>query len=304
VDSHVVSVAPEVTVRVVVPEDSVEPNAVAMRRGEYPATLRPLITVLRALAAPGSKVLDLGGYLGGFALAAAALGYDVVVVEASELNASCIRRSVAANAFVHPVRVLQAAVGATNGSVNFCAHGPWGHVETPNAADSSTGVVRQLTLPAVLQEVGWTEPDFIKMDVEGSEVRVLRSAASWFREGHRPTLLYEANGHTLDWFGDSPAALRALVAAFGYVQYEVDEEGRLRQPNGFEPWCVMDYLASPKPLTDALPARTFLQLAGRTMRALRAPSSPARKYAWKTLKGLFTGMVRNASPADDAVNRK
>lgn len=283
-NDHLVTVAPGVTVRFVVPPDSTEPNAVALGRGEYPSTIRPLITTLRACAAPGARVLDLGGYLGGFGLAAAALGYQVVIVEASEQNASWIRRSVAANAFAHPVRIVQAAVGPTNEHVNFHAHGPWGHVETPQAPASSTAVVRQLTLRALLQEIGWTTPDFIKMDVEGSEARVLRGAESWFREGHHPALLYEANGHTLNWFGDTPAALRRIVAHLGYVQYEVDGEGRLRQPSRFEPWCVMDYLASPKPLSGVLPARTVWQVARRTVMALRAPSRPARKYAWNTLK--------------------
>ena len=215
----------------------------------------------------------LGGYLGGFGLAAAALGYEVVIVEANPQNARAIRASIAGNSFAHAVGLVEAAAGPSDGEVNFVANGPWGHVAATGSNPAGTCAVRQLSLVGVIRETGWVAPDFIKMDVEGSEARVLRGARSWFLEGHKPTLLYEANGHTLAWFGDSPAMLRHLVGSFGYHQYEVEQTGGLRIPSSFEPWCIVDYVASAKPLFPVQPARSAWQVLRRTAAALTSASS-------------------------------
>jgi FkbM family methyltransferase len=253
-------------------------------RGEYPVSLRPLFDVLQRVVEPPAKVLDMGGYLGGFGLAAAAAGYDVAIVEPNAENAQWIRQSVSVNHFAHDVRVVEAVVGGAEGSVEFCANGPYGHVHSNRSADASTHSVRQVTLPVLLAELSWAAPDFIKMDIEGSEARVLRTAGSWFAGGHRPILLFEANGFTLDWFGDTPTSLLALVGSFGYSLYEVDDEGRFREPSPFEPQCVVDYLASAEPLPGALPPRSTWQITRRTLRSLRSPSPHARHYTWRRLR--------------------
>ena len=286
---HLVLPAPGVELRLCVP-DSTEPNVLAIRGGEYPVPLRGLFAVLRKAIPPPAKVLDLGGYLGGFGLAAAAAGYEVVIVEANPDNANWIRESVSLNRFAHGVTLVETAVGATDGWANFHAEGPYGHIER-EGGDSVTRRVRQMTLPTLLHQVSWQSPDFIKMDIEGSEGAVLRGAASWFAEGHRPMLLYEANGHTLSWFGDSPLVLRRILTAIGYRHYEVEDDGRLRVPTRFEPRVVMDYLASVRPLVPVLPRRSAWKLLRRTAAALRRDSRPARVHVWRALRGVLTSHV-------------
>jgi FkbM family methyltransferase len=289
-DTHVaevrtawVSPADGIRFRIAVPESS-EPNAMTLGRGEYPVSLRPLFDVLQRVVKPPAKVLDMGGYLGGFGLAAAAAGYDVAIVEPNAENAQWIRQSVSINRFAHDVRVVEAVVGGAEDSVEFCANGPYGHVHSDRSADASTHSVRQVTLPLLLSELSWTAPDFIKMDVEGSEAKVLHTAGSWFACGYRPMLLFEANGFTLDWFGDTPSSLRTLVGSFGYSLYEVDDKGHFRQPSSFEPQCVVDYLATTRALDAVLPARSPWQVIRRTVSALRSPSPQARRYTWKMLR--------------------
>jgi FkbM family methyltransferase len=267
--------------------DSPEPAVVALRRGEYPLSLRGVFSALETVAAPPSKVLDLGGYIGGFGLAAAAAGYEVAIVEANPRNAARIRDSARENTFAYPVKILEAAVGSAEGTVTFCADGPHGHVQSDKSSDRVTATVRQMTFAQALSEIGWLAPDFIKMDIEGSEGIVLRSALPWFAQGHRPILLFEANGHTLNWFGDSPRSLRSIVSQLGYSEYEVNDQGRLQMPSRFEPRCVMDYLASPTPLRAVLPARSPAQLLRRTAAALRSPSPEARRYTRRVLWNLL-----------------
>lgn len=282
-DGYVVSPAPGVTFRISVPESN-DPNVLSIRHGSYPPALQPLFTALTATTPTPARVLDLGGYLGAFGMAAAAAGYDVAIVEANPENATWIRQSVALNQFAHEVKLIEVAVGETEGWVEFHAQGPYGHVQQKG---QSGGIrVKQTTLPLLMRELGWDAPAFIKMDVEGSEGGVLRGARSWFAEGHRPTFLYEANGHTLHWFGDSPAVLRSTLKAFGYQQYEVEADGSIRVPTTFEPRVVVDYLASMTPLP-ALPRRSAWKVLRRTAAALKRKSRPSRVHVVRELLGVM-----------------
>src|SRR4051812_7617399 len=58
-----------------------------LAEGRFPASTRPAVEYLQAMTPRGGRVLDLGTHVGSFTLAAAALGYDVVGIEASPRNA-------------------------------------------------------------------------------------------------------------------------------------------------------------------------------------------------------------------------
>ncbi len=63
-------------------------------------------------------MLDLGTHVGTFTLAAAALGYEVIGVEASPQNAALLRAGLEHNAFRH-VQLINAAVGDRPGTLEF-----------------------------------------------------------------------------------------------------------------------------------------------------------------------------------------
>jgi FkbM family methyltransferase len=265
-----------------VPEGN-DPKLAVYRDGQLPPQVLTLVQALRTTTPAGAKVLDLGGYIGGFGIAAATAGYQVVIVEANPHNAACIRESLAANQFAHPVRLIEGAIGAeSRDSVSFVSNGPWGHVSTPRSSDAATGGVRMYTLPELLASVGWTAPAFVKMDVEGSELQAVTGAQPWFAGGHRPTILYEANAFTLDWFGATPADLNRAFDALGYHRYELDDNGTLRAPGNFEPRCLVDYVVSDTELAHAA-KRSFWSLCKLTLRALQNESPVARKHTWRAL---------------------
>jgi hypothetical protein len=81
--------------------------------------------VLLDLMKPGDTVLDLGGHVGTFSLAAAALGCRVVCIEAAPENAALLRASVARNGFDRML-VVQAVATDQEGTVRFLPNGPWG----------------------------------------------------------------------------------------------------------------------------------------------------------------------------------
>jgi FkbM family methyltransferase len=177
----------------------------------------PHLDLLRQLVRPGSRVLDLGAHIGTFTLAAAALGCEVVAIEPAPRNAELLRASIAENGF-HRVRVIEAAVSDRAGMVSFCPYGPFGHVFTPVTSFPSIEVPA-VRVDDLLAQLGWDRVDFIKMDVEGSELAALAGMPALLSRPDAPVILYESNPHTLGFYGQTPEALRARLEAFGYRSY-------------------------------------------------------------------------------------
>ena len=227
-------------------DDTPDEISLGLRAGSY--RLPAGFDLLLQLAPPGGRVLDLGGHVGIFALAAAAQGYEVMAVEASPRNATLLTYSAQANGLSHRVRVVQAAIGDHEGTVEFLQAGPYGVVANPYVP-GPTMPVRLATVAALLAEAGWTEVDFIKLDVEGSEVAALAGMAALLDRVDAPPILFESNSYTLHLFDADPYGLRKRLEQHGYRSYHVDW-GRLTpvRPDDLQPASCLDYLAVKRPL--------------------------------------------------------
>jgi FkbM family methyltransferase len=219
-----------------------DPVAAAYRAGSL-KHLSTLIQVAMNVLQPGSRVLDLGAHLGGFALTAAALGCEVIAVEASAQQAALLRTSAEHNDF-RKLDVIHAAVGEASGVVEFSPHGPWGHVATPATGMPSVSVPA-IRLDDLLAQRGWQSVHFIKLDVEGSEVRAIRGMQRLLQRPDAPPIFFESNRHTLGFYGDSPEGLRAQFHRFGYAVYHV-RSGILipASETDTQEKTVVDYLAA------------------------------------------------------------
>src|SRR5207245_1177343 len=114
-----------------------------------------------------------------------------------------------------------AAVSDRPGTLEFCQAGPYGHVAAPGSWAADV-VVPALAVDDLLDEHGWDRVDFIKMDIEGSEVAGLLGMARRLGRADAPPLFVESNGHTLALFDQTPATLKATLEGFGYRNYQVD----------------------------------------------------------------------------------
>lgn len=200
----------------------------------------------------GDTVLDLGGHVGTFALAAAALGCRVTCVEAAPENVVLLKASVARNDFAH-MHVVWGAVTDREGTLKFLPHGPWGTVVNPtvlqspdmiNASELVKVDVPALTVDGLLHRLGWERVDFVKLDVEGSEVAALHSMTGLLARPDAPTLVYESNPQTLKFFGKTPKQLVATLGGFGYDSY-IEKSGSLVpvQPDNLDLECIVNCLA-------------------------------------------------------------
>jgi FkbM family methyltransferase len=204
-----------------------------------------IFRLVRRIVPAGSRVLDLGGHVGAFSLAAAAAGYQVVTVEASPRNAALLQASVDANNWQN-IRIIAAGVSDAPGTIPFIVDGPYGHVAMEAEKGNSA---RQVEVPAItvdqlLSEVGWDRPDFVKMDIEGSEVAAIEGMPRLLAREDAPLFYYESNSHTLNFYGETPQTLKAAFAACGYRSFLVQGERLVEvQPGDIQGLGCVDHLA-------------------------------------------------------------
>jgi FkbM family methyltransferase len=203
--------------------------------------------LLPMLSPPGARVLDLGAHIGTFSLLAASLGYQIAAVEASPRNATMLKASASLNG-LNNLHIIPAAVSDRAETLQFIQAGPYGLVATPFQNDPTISVQAH-SVDEILVTLGWDRVDFIKMDVEGSEVKAVAGMKKLLSRADAPTILYESNGHTLHYFGQTPNDLMTALESYGYHCYLV-EAGRLTPVSAAELQfnCTVDYLATKKPL--------------------------------------------------------
>lgn len=188
----------------------------------------------RRLCSADGVVVDVGGNIGTTALAFAAVAARgrVHVFEPSAEMLPVLRRNVelsrAENVTIHtcglgdePARGhLRMAIAGNPGSAFFVAQG-----SAPSDAAAAGGAeIEVRRLDDVLATTD--RLDFLKIDVEGYELRVLRGASELLRR-FRPAVLFEVNEAALQRAGTSGREVCELLIAHGYRLAWLDR-GRFR----------------------------------------------------------------------------
>ena len=126
-------------------------------------------------------VVDVGAYIGAYTLAACALGARVVALEPDPENYHLLKANLELNNCTQ-AKALNIAAGATRGRLPLLKGVlPTTHSLTPRHVDvvnEVKEVVEVDTLDNILHNIGFSniKIDFMKIDVEGAEVEVLKGA--------------------------------------------------------------------------------------------------------------------------------
>lgn len=142
---------------------------------------------------PGEAVLDLGSYAGAsayfFAKAVGPLGV-VGAFEPDLTNLECLRANVRRHALEN-VKIFDCGIWSETKTVAFQSEGNMGSsISTIANRRSNVQEVRMVTLEEATRLCGLQSVACIKMDIEGAEVEVLKSAHEFLRR-HRPRLVVE-----------------------------------------------------------------------------------------------------------------
>ena len=103
----------------------------------------------------------------------------------------------------------------------------------------------------LIPQLGWESVDFVKMDVEGWEIKAISGMARLLEGAGAPPILLESNGHTLAFYDATPQQLCRTLEEFGYRCYVVDPGQFVEvRPDEIQPRTVVDWLAVKGPLPE------------------------------------------------------
>ena len=176
---------------------------------------------VRRLLRPGMKVLDIGANYGIYSLTAGKMtGPEgrVWSFEPGSTTASYLRRSLKLNQ-LNNVELIEAGVSDQSGTARLSLHGNSelnAVLEGGDDADhGDSQTIRLLSLDDAMQEYQWPAIDFLKLDAEGFEEKILRGGQRFFAE-HSPLVLYEIK-HGAEW----NLGLAECFSALGYSSYRL-----------------------------------------------------------------------------------
>jgi FkbM family methyltransferase len=191
---------------------------------------------MKANVKPGWTCIDVGANVGAIMLGMGqCVGADgrVVAIEPGQTNLKRLRANLALNPSIAPqVVVIEGGVSDTPGELNWVE-------ETENPGNAMLELsplykkqvgdhrhrVRVELLDAVLAQCNATAPQFIKIDVEGMEINVLKGAMTTLTQS-KPMLYFETLArYSKGDEGGNLDAIAQLLRDLGYAFYRVDGEG-------------------------------------------------------------------------------
>lgn len=143
----------------------------------------------------GDVLYDVGAHVGYYSLLASNLvgpTGQTIAFEPRPLNAHYLRRHVRSNQ-CRNVQLVQACVGETSGSCRFEVRTGSG---TGHISRNGNMIVPIVSLDELYREKKLPTPNFIKIDVEGAEIFVLKGSKEIIAEV-RPTILVATHGDEL-----------------------------------------------------------------------------------------------------------
>ena len=160
----------------------------------------------------GDVVLDGGAHFGGFTRTALDRGAKLVVaIEIAPENAMCLRRNFASEIAAGRVIVYEKGVWDKDGTMVLeRQNNTW----ADHVVDAGPGpTVAVTTIDRIVEELGLSDVDFIKLDIEGAERHALAGAAATL-ETHRPRMAI-ASYHEPDDVGVLPGLALGPQPGYG-----------------------------------------------------------------------------------------
>lgn len=177
------------------------------------------IRFVRRLLTPGANAIDIGANHGVYTLSMAKIvgpGGQIWAFEPASGVSRLLEQSIQINEFDHVVLDRRAVSDhAGNASMAVSAASELNTLSLGSAALGATEVVGLTTLDECLVKYQWRDIDFLKIDAEGEEARILQAGVRFFNE-LSPLVMYEVRDG-----GGLHLELVQAFAALGYGSYRL-----------------------------------------------------------------------------------
>jgi FkbM family methyltransferase len=199
-------------------------------------------------------LLDCGANVGFFSRYAFQRGAEkVIAFEPSPGNAACLRKNLAPELADGRFVLIEKGVWEKETTLSFSTrniNNPGGH---HLCTDGEGDIKVQVTsIDQVVEQLGLTKLDYIKMDVEGAEVKGLRGAERTILS-MRPRLCV-ATEHTGDLFANALEVIDSVQRMDAGYEYLVAESHGYRSPSRgkvLTPFSILFRPAGPRPVHPA-----------------------------------------------------
>lgn len=256
---------------------------------------RQELRFVQRLLRPGMTVLDIGAHHGLYTLLCSkSVGCKgrVIAFEASPRECRRLGKHVRLNSCSN-VRIEPCAAGSQHGSADFyVVDGPtdWGNsLREPAVAESTYKIrVEVRAVDDVLQGLGISRVDFMKIDVEGAELEVLKGAMQLLRGAARPAILVEVQELRTQPWGYRSRAIVHFLASLDYRWFSLAADGALHaMPSDLESYDA-NLVALP-----AERVREFRALLERRSKVLGVENtSPWANFSRQRGREILRSMVR------------
>jgi FkbM family methyltransferase len=173
-------------------------------------------------------VVDVGANIGLYTIEAAKIvgtTGQVVAIEASPAHYKTLTGNVGLNGFRNVTTVSSAAGDSENLAKLTLPDGANRGMFTLGAvAGCSSAMVKVRRIDDILEEQRIKAVDFIKIDIEGSELSALKGATETLKRSH-PTILIELNEAALRGCGTTSNEVKSFLASLKYKGFIVGQNG-------------------------------------------------------------------------------
>lgn len=164
----------------------------------------------------GAVVIDAGAHNGHLSICFASIvgsNGKVIAVEPDDANLTLLKRNFALNQHASDVQLVANPLWDKNETISFCQMGTVASSAfgTPDA--EATITKETITIDQIVAQLGLTRLDFVKMDIEGAEVKALQGAQETIRT-LRPDFAI-ASYHIVDGQRTYPL-IEDMFQSFGY----------------------------------------------------------------------------------------
>ena len=181
--------------------------------GDHHEWMLEIPFILDHMLSPTDTVFEVGSHHGFHLIPMARRVSRAIAIEPNPHNVAILKKNLDLNS-LNNVTVVQAAIGDSAGRIAILQDTNEGGVISSGMSDLPTISVDLLSLDQLAEKFGF--PQFLKIDVEGFEDRVLKGASQIMR--HRPKIAIEVH---VDWIARYGSSVEELLGLLRLDDYEV-----------------------------------------------------------------------------------